>query len=270
MLNELGAHLFTLDRTTRACLGSGDLLLRGASVPVFLAVAVGDGHAPVAAEGAGGDLYAGRGLAALVLGPVHQAHGALYVFFVEAGGDDLTYTLVLFHVGLEDGVEDFVGRQGVGVALVFPKLGGGLLGEDGLGDDLAPLRLVYVPADTVDEGFGDVPYYGEPAGRVAVERGVPNARLALVSGREDDPTELITESHEDVPPDPGLDVLLGLVFGEPLEGLREHLLVRIEGRSYGNLLRIYAEVLHERLCVSVALLGGVPARHEDAGHVLGT
>src|SRR5206468_2445602 len=73
---------------------------------------------------------------------------------------------------------------------------------------------------------------------------------------------------EDISPDPGLNVLLSFVFGQPLEGSFEHLQVRVEGRPYGDLQAIYVEVLHDRLCIGIALLGGVPAGHEDAGHVL--
>src|SRR5918995_5677119 len=207
-------------------------LLRAVPVPVFFAVAVGDGHATVAAKRAGGDLYAGRNLAALVLGPVDQTYGALHVLLVKAGGNDLAYPLILFDVGLEDRIEDLVRRQGVGVALVFSKLGRRLLGEDRLGDNLTSLHLVYVAGNAVDEGLGDVLNHGKPASRVAIERRVPNARLALVAGGEDDPAELVGEGHEDVSADPGLNVLLGLVFGQPLEGLLEHLPVRVEGSSY--------------------------------------
>src|ERR687890_2605959 len=94
-------------------------LLRAALVSVFFAVAIGNWHTPISPKGAGGDLYACWGLAAFVFGPVYQAHGAFYVFFVEASGDDLANTLVFFDVGLEDRVEDLVGRQGVHVALVL-------------------------------------------------------------------------------------------------------------------------------------------------------
>ena len=95
------------------------LLLRAALVSVFFAVAIGDWHTPISPKGAGGDLYAGWGLAALVFGPVYQAHRALYVFFVEASGDDLADTLVFFDVCFEDRVKDLVGRQRVHVALVL-------------------------------------------------------------------------------------------------------------------------------------------------------
>src|SRR3712207_2454611 len=75
--------------------------------PAF-AAAVGDGHAAVTAKGAGGDLYAGRSLAALVLGPVPELHGASHVLLLEAGGDDLSDPLVLLYVSLQDRVEDLI------------------------------------------------------------------------------------------------------------------------------------------------------------------
>src|SRR5579871_6651709 len=47
-------------------------------------VGVGDGQAPVLAEGLGGEPDPGRALAALVLGPVDQAHDAQHRVAVEA------------------------------------------------------------------------------------------------------------------------------------------------------------------------------------------
>ena len=57
------------------------------------------------------------------------------VGFVEAHGDDLGAAAVAFDVGLEDGVEDVVGGQGVGVELVGAELGAGGFVEHGLGDE---------------------------------------------------------------------------------------------------------------------------------------
>jgi hypothetical protein len=51
---------------------------------VAFEVAVGDGHTPVAAEGPARDLYARRGLAAFILGPVHELHDATHIVLLEA------------------------------------------------------------------------------------------------------------------------------------------------------------------------------------------
>src|SRR4028118_1997455 len=177
--------------------------------PATFMPAGGGGAAAVAAEGAARDLDAGWGLAALVLGPVHEADDAPDVVLVEAGGQDLGDALVLLYVGLEDGVEDLVGREGVGVALVLAQLGRGFLVQDGLGDRLPPLHPVDLARDPVDEVLRDVLYDGEASGRVAVEGRVADAHLALVARGQNDPAELVGERHQDVPPDAALQVLLG-------------------------------------------------------------
>src|SRR5918994_2358721 len=237
---------------------------------VSFEVAVRYRHATVAAEGAARYFYARGGLAALVFGAVYELDDAADVFFVEARGHDLGYPHVLFDVGLEDGVEDVVGRERVGVSLVLAQLGARFLGQDGVGDDLAVLFLVEVPGDPVDEGLGHVSYHREAAGGVAVERRVAYAHLALVTGGEHDPTELVGERHQDVTPDAALQVLLRNVLGQALEGLFHHLPVGVEGGADGDGLDVYAEVLGKRDGVGVAQVRGVAARHEDAGHVLGT
>src|SRR2546423_686917 len=66
------------------------------------AVAVGDRHAPVAAEGLAGDLDARRALAALVLGEVDQADDAVDVGLGEAARDQLLAAEVLLDVALDD------------------------------------------------------------------------------------------------------------------------------------------------------------------------
>jgi hypothetical protein len=59
--------------------------LAGLGLPgATLGVAVGHGHAPIAAEGAAGDLDAEGRLASLVLGSVHQLHHAPDVLLLEA------------------------------------------------------------------------------------------------------------------------------------------------------------------------------------------
>src|ERR671910_2761708 len=86
-------------------------------------VAVGYGHAAVAAEGAAGDLDADGRLAALVLSGVYQLDDAPDVLLVEAAGHDLAHPLVLLDVRLQDRVEDLVWRQGVYVPLSRLELG---------------------------------------------------------------------------------------------------------------------------------------------------
>ena len=74
-----------------------------------MAVAVYYGQAAVAAEGAGGDFYAGGGLAAFVFVAVY---GGDYLADYGRGvalGYHFGVAVVVFYVGLDYGVEDFVG-----------------------------------------------------------------------------------------------------------------------------------------------------------------
>src|SRR5512139_1723182 len=80
-------------------------------------VSVGNRESPVPSEGPGGYLDARRRLSPLVLARVDHPDDPLYRLCVTMG-DDLVKALFFFYIGLEDRVEDIVGRQGVGVFLV--------------------------------------------------------------------------------------------------------------------------------------------------------
>ncbi len=72
---------------------------------------------------------------------------------------------------------------------------------------------------SVDERLGNVLEHGEAPGHIAVERGVAEAELALVSRGQHQPAELVGEGHKDVAPNPRLDVLLRSPRLGPGEGL---------------------------------------------------
>ena len=165
-------------------------------------------------ERLGGDPHPGRGLAALVLGQVDQAHHPGHQLLVEARFDQLAGGQVALHVGLEDRVEHLVGRQALVVALVGAQLGRRRLGQHRLGDDRRRRELRHA-AQPVDQGLGHVLDHREAAGRVAVEGRVAHRRLALVAGGEDHPAELVGQGHEQDAPDPALQVLLGQVRSRP-------------------------------------------------------
>ena len=84
--------------------------------------------------------------------------------------------------------------------------------------------MVGVPpcGDLVDERLRDVFDGCEPAGHVAVERGIADGVLALVAGGEHDRSELVGECHEQVAADACLQVL----FGDALFGAGEQVLER--------------------------------------------
>src|ERR1700722_9237537 len=114
-----------------------------------------DGKPAPHPEGFAGDFENGSGLLPLVLTAFDELEDG-----TDEGdrnalvGGDLFGGAVALDVGLEDGIEDLVGRERVGVALVGAELGGGMLFEGGAGDDLAV--AVGVVAEGVDLGLHDV------------------------------------------------------------------------------------------------------------------
>ena len=72
--------------------------------------------------------------------------------FIEAAADDFVRGELVFDVEFEDGVEDFVGREGVLVFLFWAEFGAGWLVDGVPGDDFA---VAVEPAgDFVDFDFG--------------------------------------------------------------------------------------------------------------------
>ena len=190
--------------------------------------------------------------------------------------DDLLDGVVLLDVGLQDRVEDVVGRQGVGVLLARPQLRRRRLGERRLRDHRAQDRRVHrvgqagrgvAPAgELVDQRLGDVLDHGEAAGHVAVERRVADRVLALVAGGQDDVAVLVRQRHEQVAADARLDVLLGHAGGGALERVGERAVVGGHHVGDGDHLVADAEVLRELLGVRQRVVRGVRRRHRDALH----
>src|SRR5438067_767911 len=82
-----------------------------------------------------------------------------------------------------------------------------------------------ITGERVDEHLRDVFDDGECARHVgAVQRGVTRGHLALVAGGENEPAELVAESHENGAADAGLEVLAG----EPGVGVVERLGEEVE------------------------------------------
>src|SRR2546430_13026234 len=106
--------------------------------PVFssaLSVLVHNGQAAVAAEGAGGDLDARRGLSAFVFADIYQPHDLLYHLPLEAHCQQLLEAAIVFGIGFENGVEYIIWWQTVGILLIWPQFCGGRLVDDLLWND---------------------------------------------------------------------------------------------------------------------------------------
>src|SRR5512139_657891 len=169
---------------------------------------VGDRHPAVLAEGAGGDLDAGGRLPPLVLAPVHQRHDAPDHALRAPRRHHFRHAAILLHVQLEDRVEDFVFRQGVGIFLARRKFRRRRLREHPFRDHVPAAAFVEPPRHAEHHRLENVLDDREPAGHVPVEGGVPYAHLALVPRGEDDLAELVRQRHQDRATDPRLQVLL--------------------------------------------------------------
>src|ERR1700722_2835297 len=159
----------------------------------------------------------------------------------------------VFYVGFQDAVEDAVIGEGVLIALVGAKFGGGRLG-DGFLRDHFPFAI-YEIGEGVDHGFGDVGDYGEAAGHVSVQRAVAHRHFGFVSGAEDHGAEFVGKRHEQVAADAGLNVFFGGVFGLAGENGRESFAVVIEsvGDRQGD--EFDSEIVGELAGVTKAAFG---------------
>ena len=128
-------------------------------------------------------------------------------------GDELGPGPITLDVGLQQGIQDFVGRQALIVALVRPELGRWRLREDPVGNHGAAVtaRLTGIAPATelVHLGLVHVLDHGIGTGGVAVERGVADSRLALVPGGQYQPAVGVGAGHQQDPADTGLQVLVG-------------------------------------------------------------
>src|SRR2546423_9982189 len=80
--------------------------------------AVGNWIAPVFSKSSTRDAYAYGRLAPLVLAHAYQPCHLLHILTRIAAGDDIGRAHVLLHIGLEDRIEDGIGRKTVLVRLI--------------------------------------------------------------------------------------------------------------------------------------------------------
>src|SRR5438105_12567128 len=98
---------------------------------------LGNRDASAHSECLAGHLQSRSGLAAFVLVEVDEANDAPDGRLLKSGRDNLAGWTQLHYVGLEDGVEHVVGRQGILVRLIGTQFRGGRFGDRGGGNDLA-------------------------------------------------------------------------------------------------------------------------------------
>src|SRR3981081_16102 len=74
------------------------------------------------------------------------------------------------------------------------------------------MSRIHVVTQAIDQRLGHVRDHGQATDHIAVQGAISYAQLALVSGAENDGSELVGESHQQRTPGPGLYVFFGRVF----------------------------------------------------------
>lgn len=234
-------------------------------------VLCGDGHAAAESERAAGDFEAWGGLSSFVLASVDHANDAEDGCLIETLLHDLCGSQVLLDISVEDGVEEFIRREGVLVGLVWLQFGGWRLGDAVAGNQFTPGGVVDVLGEAVDVGFGDIADDGESAAHVAIEGAVAGGELAFVAGGEEEVSVAIGECHEQSAADPGLEILFGEVI--PEEGIAEPVGIQQIGEGVfiggmdgvdGEEVELDVEVFGEGFGIGDGVIGAVAAGHGDA------
>src|SRR5262249_50133114 len=108
----------------------------------------------------------------------------------------------------------------------------------------------------------------QPACHVAVKGAVTDSEFTLISGRQNQVTELVRERHQDHCAQAGLSVFLRLICGEGFENFLELSLENLKRVGDRNLEEFDPEVTYERTRVLNAASRRVRAWHGDAGDIL--
>src|ERR1017187_3122691 len=95
---------------------------RSGGAPSVRLVAAGDRISPVAAEGAAAHADARRCLTALVFVAFHEIQNTSDRLSIEAPHGNLVHRKIFLDEGFQNGVQDLVRRQAVGVLLIRPQL----------------------------------------------------------------------------------------------------------------------------------------------------
>ena len=185
---------------------------------------------------------------------------------IKAVADEVGGGPLVFDIGLDDSVEEFVRRERVLVGLVLAELGAGRLfdGVDGDEDSVA----VDVAREFPDAPFGKVGDGSECAAHVAIEGAVADGELGLVASGEQQGVVVVRVGHEEDAANAGLEVLFGEPVGLVLEGGLQGVAERDEGRLDGDGMGLDAEVVCERCGIVEGALRGELAWHEQADDVV--
>src|SRR5579884_2237118 len=90
-------------------------------------ISVRDGQSSVTSKGAGRDLHSWRGLTALVLADVYEAHDPLDCLALKTHCQYLLKASIILDIGFENRVQYIVGRQAIGILLVRAQFSRGWL-----------------------------------------------------------------------------------------------------------------------------------------------
>jgi len=81
-------------------------------------VVIGDGKSSIFAKGSRGDFGSRWRLAPFILISIYHKDDLLYYLFIKAHSYNLSHLFILFYLGVEDRIEDFIRGQSIGISLV--------------------------------------------------------------------------------------------------------------------------------------------------------
>src|SRR6266851_5400271 len=160
---------------------------------------------PAKAKGARGDLQSGRSLLALVFVLIHVQRDVAHQLQIEAVmiGNLLGAAQVL-DVGLQNSVQDIVGRQAVLVLLVGTQLRRRSL-VDGRPGNQFPLAVNPV-RQCVHHQFWHIGNDGKASRHVSVQCAVADGEFRFVAGAQNHRSKLVGERHQVISADASLNV----------------------------------------------------------------
>ncbi len=164
---------------------------------------------------------------------------------VQESDGNFIRTPILFNIGLEDGIEHIVRRQGILIRLVGPKLRRGSLVEAGLRN--AFFFAVNVARDGVDSGLGNVGDDGKSPRHVPVKGAIADRQLGFIARGQQERSELVGERHQNVAANPRLDVFFRHIARCVAKCGVERMQVAFENRRNRNDLKFDSQVACQSL-----------------------
>src|SRR5215471_16601937 len=172
-------------------------------------------HPAIAAKRARRDFHTRCSLAPLVFIRIDHTNNPANELFVETHVDHLGKATVVLDIRSENRIKDVVGRQTVGIQLIWTKFGGRGLFDNSARNAPAVLR------QSKNGGLHHVFQHSKPSSHIPVQSTVTGTDFAFVAGAQHEPSELVRKSHQIGAANPGLNILFGNIGLRSFESLFE-------------------------------------------------